>query len=153
MSELKIDDRAPDFDLVGQDGSTYSLRDFRGQPVVLVFYVLDFHPVCSDEHASFVDAMPKLNRLEAQVLGISVDSRYAHAAFAKHLGITYPLLSDFQPRGMVARIYGVYQDDKGFSGRWIFVVDPEGRISYIQRNEISEIPELDDVIEAVKESL
>jgi peroxiredoxin len=153
MSELKIDDRAPDFELVGQDGSTYSLRDFRGQPVVLVFYVLDFHPVCSDEHASFVDAMPKLNRLEAQVLGISVDSRYAHTAFAKHLGITYPLLSDFQPRGMVARIYGVYQDDKGFSGRWIFVVDPEGRISYIQRNEISEIPELDDVIEAVKESL
>jgi len=153
MSELKIDDRAPDFELVGQDGNTYRLRDYRGQPVVLVFYPLDFHPVSGDEHALLVEAMVQLNRLEAQVLGISIDSRYAHAAFAKQLGIPYPLLADFHPRGMVGRLYGVYQEDKGFNGRWIFVVDPEGRISFIQRNEISEVPELEDVIEAVKESL
>lgn len=153
MSELKIHDRAPDFELIGHDGESYRLADYRGQPVVLVFYPMDFNPVCSEEHACIQDAIVQFNRLEAQVFGISVDHRWAHAAFVKQHSLTYPLLADFHPRGSVGRMYGVYLDDKGFHGRWTFVIDPEGRVSYIQKNQTSEVPEIDDLIEAVKESL
>ena len=147
--ELEIDDRAPDFELVDGAGQVHRLSDYRGQPVVLVFYLLDFNPVCSEEHACFMDILPQLGRLEAQVLGISVDSRWAHAAFAKARGITYPLLADFHPKGAVGRLYGVYADDVGYHRRWTFVIDPEGRISHIQRNEFAEVPDLEEVVQAV----
>ncbi len=150
---LSVDSRAPDFELEGHDGQTYRLRDYRGQPVVLVFYPLDFSPVCSEEHACLVDVLSQFNRLEAQVFGISVDHRWAHAAFAAQRGIRYPLLADFHPRGAVGRRYGVHLEDKGFHARTIFVVDPEGRVSYVQENEINEVPDIEPVLAAVKEAL
>ncbi len=153
MSELKVHDRAPDFELIGHDGETYRLADYRGQPVVLMFYPMDFSAVCSEEHACMLDAMSQFNRLEAQVFGISVDHKAAHAAFVKQKGLTYPLLADFHPKGAVGRMYGVYLEEKGFHARWTFVIDPEGRVSYIQKNQVSEVPEIDDLVEAVKESL
>lgn len=151
--ELQVNDRAPIFELVGGDGETYRLEDYRGQTVVLVFYPLDFDGVCTEEHACFVDALPRLDKLEAQVFGISVDSRRSHAAFAKAHGITYPLLADFHPKGAVGRMYGVYMDDTGYHRRWTYVIDPEGRISFIQRNETGEVPDIEEVVAAVEESL
>jgi peroxiredoxin len=150
---IKVDSRAPDFELVGQDGQTYRLSDYRGVPVVLIFYPMDFSPVCSEEHACYVDVMNQFNRLDAQVLGISVDHRWAHAAFAERHGITYPLLADFHPKGEVGRRYGVYLEDQGFNQRWTFVIDPEGRVSYIQENEVGEVPDVEEIIQAVKDSL
>lgn len=153
MTELNVTDRAPDFELMGHDGKTYALSEFRGVPVVLMFYPMDFSGVCSEEHACVVDLMAQFNLLEAQVLGVSVDHRNAHAAFAKQMGIGYPLLADFHPKGTVGRMYGAYDEEKGFHRRWIFVIDPEGRISHIQKNQISEVPDIEEIIEAVKESL
>jgi peroxiredoxin len=150
---LAVDMRAPDFELPGHDGQTYRLSDYRGQPVVLVFYPMDFSPVCSEEHACVLDVMTRFNRLEAQVFGISVDHRWAHAAFAAQRGITYPLLADFHPKGAVGRQYGVYQDELGFHKRWTFVIDPEGRVSFIQENEVGEVPDIEEVILAVEDSL
>jgi len=150
MSEPNVNDRAPDFELLGQDGKTHRLSDYRGQPVVLVFYPMDFSGVCTEEHACMVEGLARFAKLDAQILGISVDHRHAHAAFARQLGITYPLLADFHPKGAVGRDYGVYQEDKGFHRRWVFVIDPEGRVSFVQKNVTGEVPELEPIIAAVK---
>ncbi len=152
MREVKVQDRAPDFELKGHDGQMYKLSDYRGQTVVLVFYPHAFSPVCAEEHACIVDASDQLNKLDAQVMGISVDQTFSLKAFAASGNIGYPLLSDF-PRGMVGRLYGAYLDDHGYHARWTFVVDPEGRIAFIQRNEIREVPDIDEIVEAVKETV
>ncbi|RMF30814.1 MAG: peroxiredoxin [Chloroflexi bacterium] len=149
MTTLKVGDPAPDFTLPGHDDQTYRLSDFRGRPVVLAFYPLDFSPVCSQEHACFVEDMSRLNALDAQVLGISVDSVWAHKAFAQKMGITYPLLADFHPKGEVARKYGVYLEDKGIAARTTFVVDAEGRIAHIQQNEILQVPDVGEIVDAL----
>jgi peroxiredoxin len=153
MSEPTINDRAPDFELLAQDGKPHRLSDYRGQPVVLVFYPMDFSGVCSEEHACLVEVLSRLETLDAQVLGVSVDHRHAHAAFARQLGISYPLLADFHPKGAVGRDYGAYIEEKGFHQRWVFVIDPEGRVSFVQKNAIGEVPEVEPIVAAVKASV
>jgi len=151
-THLKLNDRAPDWELVDGTGETHRLSDYRGQPVVLVFYPMDFNPVCAEEHACFIDVLKDFERAEAQVLGISVDHRHAHAAFAKQNGIAYPLLADFHPKGDVGKRYGVYLEDAGFHARTTLVIDPEGRICFIQENETSAVPDIEEVLEAVHEA-
>lgn len=150
MSKLTTGDPAPNFTLKAQDDSEYSLSDFQGKPVVLVFYPLDFSPVCTDEHACFVNDMARFNELDAQVFGISVDSVWAHKAFARQMGITYPLLADFHPKGAVAQAYGTYLEENGISSRTIFVIDRDGKIAETYGVDIPEVPEVDRVIEAVQ---
>src|SRR4051795_10926874 len=91
---------------------------------------------------------------DAQVLGISVDSVPSHVAWAKSLGgITYDLLADFHPKGEVAKKYGVYREDAGFSNRAIFIVDKEGKIAYIDHHELLDVPnnqELFDVLDRLE---
>jgi peroxiredoxin len=82
-----------------------------------------------------------------------VDSHHSHRAFAAARGISYPLLADFHPKGEVGRRYGVYLDDKGYHARWTFVIDPEGRIAFIQKNGHNEVPDVDEVLAAVKETV
>jgi len=151
--ELDVTDRAPDFELVAHDGERHHLRDLRGQPVVLIFYPMDFDPVSTEEHACYIDVMTQLDVLDAQVLGISVDHRHAHRAFAEAGRIAYPLLADFHPKGQVGRQYGAYDDELGVHRRWTFVIDPEGRISHIQKNEFGEVPDVEEIVRAVEESL
>jgi peroxiredoxin (alkyl hydroperoxide reductase subunit C) len=150
---LSVTDRAPDFELSDYNDETYRLSDFRGVPVVLIFFPMAFSPVCQEEHACVVDVMSRFNQLEAEVVGVSVDHKWALAAFAKAQGIEYPLLSDFQPRGAVGSQYDVYQEDLGINLRWTYVIDPEGRIAYIQKSEIGEVPDMDELIKAVEEAL
>ncbi len=150
---LSLNDRAPEFELEGHDGQTYRLSDYRSVPVVLLFYPMDFSGVCTEEHACIIDVMSRFNRLDCQVFGISVDHNNAHAAFAAKLGIEYPLLADFHPKGEVGTLYGVYDEDLGFNRRWTFVIDPEGRIAFIQKNEVGEVPDVDEIVEAVENAL
>lgn len=135
---IAVGERAPDFTLKGHDDREYRLSSFRGQPVVLAFYPLDFSPVCSREHACFVNDLARFNELKAQVFGISVDSVWAHKAFAEKMGITYPLLADFHPRGAVARAYGLYLEDKGIGSRATVIVDEDGVVRYVRVHEIPE---------------
>jgi peroxiredoxin len=153
MRILNVDDRAPDFELEDANGQVHHLSDYRGQPVVLVFYPLDFSPVCTEEHACIMDIMARFNLLDAQVLGISVDSRWAHAAFARAQRISYPLLADFHPKGVVGRLYGVYDEEKGLDARVTYVIDPEGRVSHVQTNEVGEVPDIEEIALAVQRSL
>jgi mycoredoxin-dependent peroxiredoxin len=129
-------DLSPDFSLPSTTGQDVSLASFRGRKnVVLMFYPLDWSPVCSSEHVKCSRMFPTVSD-DVQVLGVSVDSIYSHNAYAKAYGIPYPLLADFQPRGAVATKYGVYLPDLGIAARTAFVIDKNGIIRYVAQAQI-----------------
>lgn len=142
--------KAPDFTLKGNDDKEYKLSDLRGQKVVLAFYPLDFSPVCSKEHSCFRDDLKQFESLNARVFGISVDSVWAHKAFAEKLGIKYPLLADFQPKGAVAQKYGLYLDDKGITNRATVLIDSEGIVRQVIVHDIPEQRSNAKIVEALK---
>lgn len=133
---------APDFELPsnaltpeGRPGKKIRLSDYRGNKhVVLAFYPLDFSPTCTKEHGCFKDDSLKLEGADAQVLGISVDSVWTHQAFAKQMGIGYPLLADFHPKGEVAAKFGLYNPERGVTKRATVVVDKNGKVAWTQEH-------------------
>jgi len=142
---IQVGAQAPDFELPsnelenGRPGKKIKLSDFRGKKnVVLAFYPLDFSPVCSGEHACFVEDCSELEKAGTQVLGISVDSAWAHMAFAKQLGLKYPLLADFQPRGAVAEKFGLFLAEKGITARATVIIDKSGKVAWVKQQEIPE---------------
>ncbi|HEX7021524.1 MAG TPA: peroxiredoxin [Trueperaceae bacterium] len=141
--------RAPEFTLRRTPDQTVSLSEFRGQPVILSFYPGDWSPVCSDELSLYQELLPEFERYGAQLLGISVDSAWSHLAFAENRNIHYPLLSDFHPKGQVAREYGVYQEDVGESGRALFVIDKDGVIRWSYLSPMGINPGADGILKAL----
>ncbi|MFY9742544.1 MAG: peroxiredoxin [Candidatus Sulfotelmatobacter sp.] len=141
---------APEFSLKDQDQKEVKLSDFRGKKkVVLVFYPLDWSPVCTKEHACMVNDKKQFEDLDAQVLGISVDSVWSHKAYADKMGIHYPLLADFQPRGAVGEKYGVYLAEKGITGRAIYIVDRDGNLAWQKNYDIPVVPDIKEVSQAL----
>ncbi len=129
--------KAPEFTLKDQDQNDVTLSSFQGEKnVVHAFYPLDFSPVCSKEHTCFRDDLKGFEGLNAQILGLSVDSVWAHKAFAQQIGVSYPLLADFHPRGEVAAKFGLYLDDKGITQRATVVIDKQGVVRYVHVNQI-----------------
>ena len=127
---------APDFTLKDQDQKEVKLSDLRGKNVVIAFYPLDWSPVCTKEHACFTDDLKSFEGVDAQLLGLSVDSAWSHKAYAEKMGIRYPLLADFHPRGAVASQFGLYLADKGITNRATVIVDKQGVVRYVQVYEI-----------------
>jgi peroxiredoxin len=123
---IPVGQPAPDFALKDQDQKEIRLSDLRGHNVVLAFYPLDWSPVCTREHVCFVEDLKSFEGLQAHVLGISVDSTWSHKAFAEKLGIRYPLLADFEPKGAVAARFGLYLSDKGITNRATVIIDKQG---------------------------
>lgn len=125
--------RAPDFRLPATADQTVSLADLRGAPVILAFYPADWSPVCGDQMGLYNEILPEFHRHGAQLLGISVDGVWCHAAFAADRHLHFTLLSDFEPKGNVAKRYGVYRQKEGIAERALFVIDAEGviRWSYV----------------------
>jgi peroxiredoxin len=121
---------APEFKLKDQDGEAVSLSDYKGRKVLLVFYPLDFSPVCSDQLSIYQEVKPELAEQGLELLGISVDSSYAHKAFQEKLGIDTTLLSDFEPKGEVAKAYGSYIDAAGIANRTLVLVDENGAVAW-----------------------
>ena len=147
---ISVGSAAPDFVLKDQSQKDVKLSDFKHKKnVVIVFYPLDWSPVCTNEHACLVNDMKKFEQLDAQVLGISVDSGWSHKAFAEKMGITYPLLADFQPRGAVGEKFGVYIPDKGITGRAIAIVDRGGKVAWFKNYDIPTVPDLKEVSSAL----
>jgi len=147
---IKVGEKAPEFSLKGQDDKEYKLSDLKGQNVVLAFYPLDFSPVCSKEHACFRDDLKQFESLNARVFGISVDSVWAHKAFAEKLGLKYPLLADFEPKGSVARKFGLYLEDKGITSRATVVIDKQGIVRHVAVHDIPEQRSNTAIVEALK---
>jgi peroxiredoxin len=123
-------EQAPDFTLRDQDGEEVSLSDYRGRKILLVFYPGDFSPLCSDQLSIYQEVKPELAAKGLELVGISVDSFFAHKAFQEKLGIDTTLLSDFEPKGEVARAYGSYFEPMGFTNRTLVLVDEDGVVAW-----------------------
>jgi len=142
--------KAPDFTLQNQDKKEVKLSDFAGKKnVVLMFYPLDWSPVCTNEHACFVNDMKQFETLDAEVLGVSVDSVWSHKAYADKMGIHYSLLADFHPKGAMSDKYGVYLSDKGITARSIIIVNKDGNVAWRKDYEILTVPDVKEVAAAL----
>ena len=145
--------KAPDFTLSDQDGNRISLSAFEGQTTVLVFYPNDFSPVCTDQFNVYQEVLPQLEEKGVQVLGISVDSAWAHKAFQKHLGVTIPLLADFHPKGEVAKAYGVYIEERGHNQRALVMVGPDLTVKWAHQAPTPlEIPGANLIFDALEQA-
>lgn len=127
---LPAGSQAPDFRLVESSGGEISLADFRGKPVILAFYPADWSPVCGDQLVLYNEVLPLFEEHNAQLLGISVDGKWSHRAYAEDRNLSFPLLSDFEPKGEVAKKYGVYDSESGTCQRALFVIDAQGTIQW-----------------------
>ena len=142
---------APEFKLYSTPGQLVSLSDFRGTPVILAFYPADWSPVCGDQMAFYNQILPEFHRLKAQLVGISVDGPWCHAAFAKDRDLHFPLLADFEPKGAVAQKYGVYQEQDGICERALFVLDSKGLIAWSYVSPLGVNPGADGILEALED--
>ena len=141
---------APEFALPSTPDQTVSLAEFRGQPVILAFYPEDWSPVCSDQLALYQELLPEFQRYNAELLGISVDGIWSHLAFAKDRNLRFPLLADFEPKGEVARTYGVYRTHDGTSERALYVIGPDGVVSWSYVSPVGINPGADGILQALE---
>ena len=151
---LKVGDKAPGFTLPDQDKKEHALSGFFGKKTVLAFFPGAFTGVCTKEMCTFRDSMTNLNSMNAQVVGISVDSPFSNKAFADANKLTFPILSDYARTAIKA--YGIVHD--GFAGlkgytaayRSVFVLDKNGVIKYMW---VTENPGIEPPYEEVKKAL
>ena len=141
---------APDFKLVDQDGAEFTPADLRGKPAVLAFYPADWSPVCGDQMALYNEVLPLFRELGAELYGVSVDSKWCHAAFAENRRLRFRLLADFEPKGAVARSFGAYREQDGTSERALFVIDSAGVIRWAYLSPIGVNPGADGILEALE---
>jgi peroxiredoxin 2/4 len=155
---LKVGDIAPDFKLqaaIGEKKGEFQLSQHRGKTVVLLFYALDFTPVCQNELPAFEQALPDFSAANAELVGVNTDTVFSHIAFQKEAGgITYPIVSDRWPYAEVAKSYGIFPPAShpvAFSNeRAIFVVDKDGKIAWSRVYQLGQLPEVKEVLDVVK---
>ncbi|HEX5385331.1 MAG TPA: redoxin domain-containing protein [Gemmatimonadales bacterium] len=141
---------APEFALHSTPDQMLALSELRGRPVILAFYPADFSPVCGDQMVLYNEILPEFHAYGAELLGISVDGVWCHAAFAKSRNLHFPLLSDFEPKGEVSRLYGAYREHDGFSERALFVIDGEGVIRWSYCSPVGVNPGADGILQALE---
>ncbi|WP_441473371.1 redoxin domain-containing protein [Bosea sp. RAF48] len=149
MTVLPPGSVAPQFTLPATPDQKLSLADMRGSPVILAFYPADWSPVCGDQMALYNEILPEFHRAGAQLVGISVDGVWCHAAFANDRKLHFPLLADFEPKGEVAARYGAYRKIEGICERALFVVDREGVICWSYVSPLGINPGADGILEAL----
>jgi peroxiredoxin len=141
---------APDFALNASPERVLRLAELSGRPVVLAFYPGDWGPTCGDQMTFYNEVLPELRDHGAELIGISVDSAYSHAAYAQSRNLHFQLLSDFEPKGAVARLYGVYREQDGYCDRALFVIDAAGIIRWSHRSPVNVNPGADGILEALE---
>jgi peroxiredoxin len=149
MTALPVGTKAPDFTLPTTSDQKVSLSEFKGRNVILVFYPADWSPVCSDQLALYNELREQFADFNASLVGISVDGIWCHLAFEKHRSFHLPLLSDFEPKGAVAKQYGVYRSQDGTSERALFVIDGEGIIRYSLVSPVGVIPDAAGILKTL----
>jgi peroxiredoxin len=147
---LPAGSQAPDFTLVDPSGEDISLADYRGKSVILAFYPADWSPVCGDQLVLYNEVLPLFEEYNAQLLGISVDGRWSHRAFTDDRNLNFPLLSDFEPKGEVAKKYGVYDHKDGLCERALFVIDAQGVIQWSYLSPPGINPGADGILSALE---
>jgi len=147
---MKAGTPAPEFSPKSTPDQLVSLSEFRGQPVILAFYPADWSPVCGDHMALYQAVLPEFKRFDAELIGISVDGVWCHLAFAHDRKLQFPLLSDFEPKGAVARQYGVYREQDGEAGRALVVVDGDRVIRWSHLSPVGINPGADGILAALE---
>jgi peroxiredoxin len=142
--------RAPDFTLAVTSDQKLSLHELLGQPVILAFYPADWSPVCGDQMALYNEVLPEFQKFGAELMGVSADGVWCHRAFAEARNLHFPLLSDFEPKGGVARSYQAYRTSEGVSERALFVIDKTGIITWSYCSPIAVNPGADGILEALE---
>ncbi|TAN03352.1 MAG: redoxin domain-containing protein [Rhodanobacteraceae bacterium] len=150
MSILSAGSNAPDFTLHSTPDQSVSLSEFRGRNVILAFYPADWSPVCGDQLALYNELLEEFSKHAAQLLAISVDGAWCHAAFARDRHYHFPLLSDFEPKGAVARKFGAYDDKDGVAERALFVIDTNGVIRWSYLSPMGVNPGADGILKALE---
>jgi peroxiredoxin len=141
---------APEFQLNSTPDQKVKLSDFRDNPVILAFYPADWSPVCGDQMSLYNEILGEFRQHSAQLLGLSVDGVWCHRAFAESRKLHFPLLADFEPKGNVARAFGVYRPDDGTSERALFVIDGAGVVRWSYVSPIGVNPGADGILEALE---
>lgn len=147
---LSAGTQAPEFSLNATPNQMLSLSELRGRPVILVFYPADWSPVCGDQVALYNEILPEFREYGAELVGISVDGAWCHAAFARDRKLHFPLLSDFEPKGAVSRLYGAYREKDGTSERALFVLDADGIIHWSYCSPVGVNPGADGILNALE---
>lgn len=140
---------APDFSLPNHEGERVSLSDYSGLDLVLAFYPADFSPICNDQLSVYQEVLEEIEAEGGKLVGISVDGVFSHAAFRAQAGLTFPLLSDFHPKGEVAQSYGAYIPERGHCNRSLVVVDGGGTVSYAYEAAYPEVPGANLIFDAL----
>jgi peroxiredoxin len=147
---LNAGTKAPDFSLSMTPDQKITLSELRGKPVILAFYPADWSPVCGDQMALYNEVLPEFQNFGAELIGISVDGAWCHAAYAKDHHLHFPLAADFEPKGAVSRAYGAYREKEGFSERALFVIDKNGVITWSYCSPVQVNPGADGILQALE---
>lgn len=146
---LQKADIAPDFTLFATPDQKITLSEFRGRHVILAFYPADWSPVCSDQMALYNETLKYFKKYNAEIFGISVDSKWCHLAFAQSRNLHFPLLADFESKGAIAKKYGVYNEDEGECKRALFVINESGTIEWSYLSPTAINPGADGILEVL----
>lgn len=141
---------APDFTLNVTPDQKLSLQELRGRKVVLAFYPADWSPVCGDQMALYNELLPEFRRHGAELLGVSVDGVWCHQAFAQQRRLHFPLLSDFEPKGAIAKRFGAFRAQEGVAERALFVLDEKGVVFWSYCSPIAVNPGADGILDALE---
>ncbi|MGN6105386.1 MAG: redoxin domain-containing protein [Kofleriaceae bacterium] len=142
--------KAPDFSLPSTPDQKVSLTSLLETPVVLVFYPADWSPVCGDQLSLYNELHDEWRRHRTQIIGISVDGPWCHLAYAENRRLHFPLLSDFEPKGDVARRYGVYRYDEGVAERALYLIDRDGTVAWSHLSPVGVNPGADGILDALE---
>jgi peroxiredoxin len=142
---------APDFQLNCTPDQKLTLSELRGKKIILVFYPADWSPVCSDELSLYNETLKIFSRHSAQLIGISVDSKWCHLAFSDSRKFHFPLLADFEPKGAVSRLYEVYDEKEGESQRALYVIDEKGIICWNYLSPVGINPGADGILNVLED--
>jgi peroxiredoxin len=148
---LRTGTNAPDFSLYASAEEKMSLSDFKGKKVILAFYPADWSPVCSDQIALYNETLPFFRKYNAEVVGISVDGRWCHLAFAESRKLDYPLLADFEPKGEVAKLYEAFNEVEGECERALYVIDENAIVRWSYLSPVGVNPGADGILDALEE--
>ncbi len=148
---LPIGTAAPDFSLHTTPDQKIRLSQLKGKRVILAFYPADWSPVCGDQMALYNETLKLFHKQNAELLGISVDSKWCHLAFSQDRKLHFPLLADFEPKGSIAKLYDVYDEEEGECQRALYVIDEEGIIRWNYLSPVGINPGADGILDALDE--
>ncbi|MDB5258591.1 MAG: redoxin protein [Chitinophagaceae bacterium] len=148
---LAVGTPAPEFELHSTPDQKLKLSELKGKKVILAFYPADWSPVCGDQMGLYNETLRFFKKHNAELIGISVDSKWCHLAFSQDRKFHFPLLADFEPKGEVARLYDVYDAKEGETQRALYVIDEQGIIRWAYLSPVGMNPGADGILNALEE--